>query len=53
MNNRRILLLGFGILILCFFADSAFCVTDANIKEAYTAVSTRGANLTNVVVLCD
>ena len=50
MNNRRILLLGFGFLILCFLADSAFCVTDTNIKEAYKAVSERGVNLTNVVL---
>ena len=50
MNNRTILLLGFAFLVMGLFVDPAFCVTDANIKSAYTEVSKRGVDLTNVIL---
>lgn len=49
MNNRTILLLG-AFLLLGLFIDTAFCVTDANIKSAYTEVSKRGVDLTNIIL---
>ena len=50
MSNRTILLLGFAFLLVGLFVDPAFCVTDANLKNAYTEVSKRGIDLTNVIL---
>jgi len=51
MNNRTILLLGLVLLVMVLLIDPAFCITDdESLKKAYTEVSKKGSNLTNVIL---
>lgn len=50
MSNRTILLLGFAFLLMVLLVDPALCITDDSIKNAYTEVTKRGSNLTNIIL---
>ena len=50
MSNRTIFYIGLAFLLLGLFVDPAYCVTDGDIKKAYTEVSKRGVDLTNIIL---
>ena len=50
MDKKQIFYMCLMLLVMVLFVDQVFCITDNNIKSAYTEVTTRGSNLTNIVL---